>query len=148
MTWNSSEVYASIFGGILAGLALVLVELIWRLLYGLFRRHRAVRAIRAFFSRWEESIKTAGVIDDPVAGVSVSKEVIQFLHHKYYLRIAPITLSRWGEHISEQQDEDITQIIAQHEHAEVGILSPDKVPNQNFYDKFFGRVREIKWLKW
>ena len=148
MMWNSSDMYASIVGGILAGLALVLVELIWRLFYGLFQKHRALRAIKKFFREWEESIKNIGGIDDAAAGVSVSKEVTQFLQHKYYLRIVPIPLSRWGKHIPEQQNDDIIQVIATHEHAEVGIIPKGNVPSQNFYDSFFGRVREIKGLKW
>lgn len=97
-------------------------------------KHRALRAIKKFFREWEESIKNIGGIDDAAAAASVSKEVLQFAEHKYYLRIVPITLSRWGKHIPEQQNDDI--------------IPPDRVPSQNFYDSFFGRVREIKGLKW
>ena len=146
--WNWSEVYLSIIGGVIAGLGLVLVELIWRLSYGLFQKHKAIRAMSAFFSKWEETINTSEAIDDPATGVSASKEQVRFLHHQYNLRILPIEFSRWGKHIPEQQYEDIKQAIARHEHAEVGIIHPGKFPTSpEFYPRFFDRVRDAG-LNW
>ena len=78
----------------------------------------------------------------------MSREALQLLKHKYYLRTVPITLARWAKYIPEQQSEDIQQVIASHEHAYMGILPPDAVPDQNFYRTFFSRVRDIKGLKW
>ena len=86
-------------------------------------------------------------IDDSVAGISVDKEHISWLEHQYYLRIVPITLSRWGKHISEQQNEDIIKVIETHEHVLRGIFPAGKVPDQNYYDNFFCQVRDIKGLK-
>ena len=146
--WNSSELYLSILGGVLAGFALVLVELIWRLFYALFQKHRTIREIRGFFSEWEKAIATSGGIDDPEVGISRSKEEVQFAQQKYYLRILPIKLLRWEQHASAQQIEAIRRVAAGHEHAEMGIIPPDKVPtSQNFYTDFFDRVRDTG-LKW
>ena len=151
MVWNPPDAYASFLlsvgGGVLAGIAVVAVELAWRFGLGWWQKKKALQALCAFWGEWEESINSATGFAFPQPGITVSKERIQFDEHKYHLWTVPIAMSRWARHIPEQYVEDLSRLVTNHENAVVGILPPGKVPSQNFYDVFFQDAREIKWLK-
>ena len=88
---------------------------------------------------------SADDIKDDQNRILHERGVAQFLHHRYYLRRVPLTIAAWSRNLSEQQTDELTRLIVDHEQV-VGIIPGDKVPFQEFYDGFFRKAREINWL--
>ena len=151
MVWQPPDAYASFLlsvgGGILAGIAVVTVEWVWRFGLASWQKKKAVRVLSALWGEWEESINSATGLTDPQVGIKASREVLQFAKHKYYIWTVPIVLSRWARHIPEQYVEDLSRLVTSHQNAVVAILPPGKVMSQGLYDLFFRQAREVKWLK-
>lgn len=150
MDWSPPDVYASfilsIGGGVLSGLAVVVLSWCGRLIQVHRERRTAIRELRLFFSEWEFLINTAESVNVSQIPFEAEKAQMQFIYHKNRLWTVPIILSRWSKCLSEQQVQEITLLIANHENAYIGIVPPDKVPNQWIYDNFFRELKKIKWL--
>lgn len=151
MVWNPPDAYASFLlsvgGGVLAGLAVVAVELVWRFGLAWWQRKKALQALGTLLGEWEESINSATGFAYPQLGRTASKEDVQFAKHKSYLWTAPIVMSRWARHIPEKYIEDLSRLVTNHQNAVVAILPPGRVMSQGIYDDFFRQAREVKWLK-
>ena len=151
MVWNPPDAYASFLlsvgGGVLAGIAVVAVELAWRFGLGWWQKKRALKALCAFWGEWEESINSATGVATPQPKFTISKEDVQFAKHKYHLWTVPILLSRWANHIPEKYVEDLSRLVTNHENAVMGIIPPGRVMSQDLYDAFFQRAREVTWLR-
>ena len=148
---NSFDVYTTVvfpvLGGIIAGVIVILFEWGFRVLYERKQRKKGTKVISKFFVDWEEAINTSADLPESPSGISVAKDQIQFVKHRYYIRAVHFTISRWSKFLSDQQIEGINLFIFRHEHSEIGILPPDRIFSQEIYDRFFRRAREIKWLK-
>ena len=150
MDWNPPDVYASfilsIGGGVLAGFVVVVLSWCRSLIQAHRERRKAIRELRLFFREWESLINTADGLNVPQIPFEAEKHHVQFVKHKNRLWTVPIVLSRWSKYLSGQQVQEIALLIANHENAHIGILPPDKVPNQWMYDNFFNELKKIKWL--
>lgn len=150
MSWNPPDVYASfilsIGGGVLSGLAVVVLSWCGRLIQVHRERRKAILELRLFFSEWESLINTAESVHLPQISFEADKARMQFIYHKNRLWTVPIILSRWSKYLSEQQVQEITLLIANHENAYIGIVPPNGVPNQWIYDHLFNELKKIKWL--
>ena len=76
----------SVIGGVLAGLIVIVMELLWRGVYGWIQRRKAVARLRRFFAEWGEQVAAAPELegqDAPPVGF------VKFALHKYHLRTAP-----------------------------------------------------------
>ena len=131
----------------LAGLIVIVIEWGWRFCFDLHQRRQAVRQICALFEEWETAINTASGFEDPQVGIGAGKEVVQFAKHKYYLWTIPIMMSRWAKHLPGRHAEEIARLVANHEHSVVRLVLPHGVLPQQSYDDFFGKARDIEWLK-
>ena len=148
--WSDSfDVYETVIfpivGGVNAGFIVVIVELAFRNLHDRWQQRKAITAIKKLFSEWESKIASADDIKDDQNRILHERSVAQFLHHKYYIKRAPLTLAAWSRNLSEQQTDELTRLIVDHEQV-VGIIPGDKVPFREFYDQFFKKAKEIKWL--
>ncbi len=151
MNWNPPDPYASLIlsigGGVLAGIVVILLEWGWRGFYGWYQGRKAVKAVGTFFLEWETAINSVEPLDHPVRGDQISIEVLQFVKHKYYLWRSQIVLSRWAKQLSDEQIQEVSTLVAGHEHSVVGILPEGRVLPQQMYDRFFLDARSISWLK-
>ena len=151
MAMNSFDVYSTvvfpILGGIIAGVIVILIEWGFRILHERSQRRRATKVISRFFAEWQDAINTSADLPENPSGVTASKDQIQFIKHRYYVRAVHFTISRWSKYLSDQQTEEINLFIFRHEHSEIGILPEKRIFGQEIYDRFFQRAREIKWLK-
>ena len=138
----------SVIGGVLAGLIVIMMELLWRGGYVWIQRRKAVTGLRRFFAEWEERITTAKDLEGPAPGVpGVPVESVKFVLHKSYLRTAPIRIAPMTKHLSDQQAQEVSLLLSSEE-AKVGIIPEGRAPSQDFYDQFFDSVKGVKWLKY
>ncbi len=148
---NSFDVYETvifpILGGVIAGFIVVVIELVFRHLYDRWQRSKAINAIEKLLGEWESKINNANDLTDDHGRIIQTKEVIRFLHHKYYLKRVPIAIAAWSKNLSEEQTDELTVLIVQNEHVLEGIVRPGMVPDKTPYDDLFRKAREIKWLK-
>ena len=151
MTWNPPDPYASLIlsigGGVLAGMVVVALEWAWRVVYELHKKRTAVKELSEFFHQWEITINSAEGLLHPESRHVISREIVQFAQHKNRLWAAPIVLSRLSKHLPDKEAQEISLLIAGHEHAEVGIIPEGRVLPQQMYDRFFGEIRKIGLLK-
>ena len=122
---NSTVVFP-ILGGIIAGGIVILIEWVFRILYGWNQRKRGTKVISRFFAEWEDAINTSTDLPESPSGITVAKDQIQFVKHRYYIRAVHFTISRWSKFLSDLQTEEINLFIFRHEHSEIGILPQDR----------------------
>ena len=135
----NSTVFSPIVGGIIAGLIVILMEWIFRVLYGLNQRQRGFKDISKFFGGWEVAINgNPSLQEKPWVGLDpAAKDTLAT--HRTLIRAFDFTISRWSKYLSDQQIEEI--------YLRLIILPSDTIASQEFYDRFFREARKIKWLK-
>ena len=136
-----------IVGGIIAGIVVIAIELGVRSLRQWHQRRTAIKVIGGFFREYESMINNADALNVPQLGNYYTKEQVQFVRLKDFLRQFPIRMNRWSKHLSEKQTEEITLYIVGYEGAVLGIIPQDRVSSQEIYNDFFRKAREIEWLK-
>ena len=151
MMSNSFDVYETvifpILGGVIAGFVVIVIELVFRNLYDRWQRRKTIKAIEKLLSEWESKINNPSAIENNPAGTSPSKGEFQLPIHRYHLKITPITIAAWSKQLSEGEAIEIHELIAGQENVAEFLFSQGFYPDQNYYDNFFSKVREIKWLK-
>ena len=150
MAWDPTDftetALLSIAGGIIAGIAVILMELGFRSLYGWKQKRNAVNAVNDLFRRWESDINSTEELVTGDGRFRLPRDRLQFEKHKEYLRTVRILLDRWSKFLSGEQSEDIALFLARHEGAAFGVIPEASIPSQNFYVSFFLQAREIKWI--
>ena len=151
MTWDPPGLWASIIlsisGGILAGVLVLVGEIVFRRGRDHRQRRKAERAIGVFFREWETAINSAvGVPPNPNFG-AVPKAAVQFAQHEYFIRMAPNLIARWSKYLTTEQVEELSNHLEGHQGGHIGILPPGKVLAQFQYDQFFCQARAMPWLE-
>ena len=136
-----------VVGGIIAGAIVVAMEWGFRVIFQMWQRGKAEKAIGLFFKEWECTVNTAEALSVPHAGRSYSKEDLQFVFHRDFLRQFPIRLGRWSKFLSEKETEQLALFVTGHEKAYLQDLLPGKNLTQAIYDGFFCDAKKIEWLK-
>ena len=136
-----------VVGGIIAGTIVVAIELGFRIVFQKWQRRNAKKAIGAFFKQWKCTIDTAEALYHAPSGRNFSKEDIQFVRHRDFLRQFPIRLDRWSKFLSEEETEQIALYVTGHDNAYLRDLLPGRNLTQPIYDGFFSEAKNIKWLK-
>ena len=139
----------SVIGGVLAGLIVIVMELLWRGVYGWIQRRKAVTGLRKFFAEWEGQIATAKELEGPAPGVpGVPVESVKFVLHKFYLRTAPIRIAPMTKHLSDQQAQESFAFVFQR--GSKGGNNPRKAVHQVriFTTNFSIPFKGVKWLKY
>ena len=126
---------------------MILLEWGWRAFYGWNQKRKAVKELCAFFLEWETDINCTEPIPHPANGQELTKEVIQFVKHKYRLWRSQIVLSRWSKCLTDKQLEEVSVLLEGHQNSVIGILPEGRVMSQELYDRFFNEARKISWLK-
>ena len=135
----NSTVFSPIVGGIIAGLIVILMEWIFRVLYGLNQRKRGIKDISEFFGGWEVAINGNPSLQEKPWVISDAAGKDPLYTHRTLIRVFDFTISRWSKYLSDQQIEEI--------YLRLIILPSDTIASQEFYDRFFREARKIKWLK-
>ncbi len=136
----------SVIGGVLAGLIVIMMELLWRWMYGWILRRRAVATLRKFFAGWEKQITSATAIEWSIGDQS-TEEVMKFIYHRFWLQAATFRVATMTGRLNDDQARQVSNLIA-NEEAKVERIPEGSVPCQSLYDQFFNSVKEVKWLKY
>ena len=151
MIWNPPDPYASFLlsvgGGFLAGLAVVVVEWLWRFNLDSRQRKQAIQSLSKLFKEWESAINSAQAVKGPTPGTNRPREAVQLAYHSLYRRKAHIKVSRWAKHIPEHDAEELSLLLASHENVIVGLDLEKRGVPQSLYDRFFSGARDINWLE-
>ena len=137
----NSTVFFPVLGGILAGGIVIVIELSFRVLWGLNQRKRGIKDISKFFGGWEVVINgNPSLQENPWVGLNAAaKDPVQLATHRAAIRLFDFAIFRWSKYLSDQQLEEIYLLLV--------ILPSDTIASQEFYDGFFREARKIKWLK-
>ena len=77
MPMNSFDVYTTvifpIFGGIIAGVIVILIEWSFRVLHEWNQRKRGTKVVSRFFGEWEDAINTSADLPESPSGISYAK---------------------------------------------------------------------------
>ena len=153
MTWDPPGLWASIVlsvsGGVVAGVLVLLGEVVLRRGYERVQRGKACKAITQFFVSWESTINDAEDIpyhpSNPSGG-PIDRAVVQFAYHGDFLRRTPNLIARWSRYLTAEQVEELSNYLEGHQGAVIGILPQGRVLPTEQYARFFNEVRGIKWL--
>ena len=144
---STSSIVLNIVGGLLAGIALILIQTGWKFIEKRRKRGVAIIKLREFFQGWETSTEENAA--DPA---------FQFFGHERRILRMKENISVLRPHLSGKQASDISELIFGHEDLiearqklvldrqeppvpEHRALSPDD------YRDFFDQAKAIKWLK-
>ena len=148
MTWDPPGLWASIIlslsGGIVAGILVLLGEILIRMEYDRRQRMKAYKAMGLFFKEWETTISGAEAIPAQGPAPAVPKANVQFAFHGHFLRRAPNLIARWQRYLTAEQIEEVSNHLEGHQGAVIGILPQGAVLPQAQYENFFRQAREIK----
>ena len=144
---STSSIVLNIVGGFLAGVALILIQTVWKFIDRRLNRRVAVRCLREFFQGWETSTEE-----------NAADSAFQFVAHEMKIRRIKGNITVLRPHLSGEQASDISELIIGHEEViearkrlvldhleppfpEHRALSPED------YRGFFDQAKAIKWLK-
>ena len=96
----NSTVFSPIVGGIIAGLIVILMEWIFRVLYGLNQRKRGIKDISEFFGGWEVAINGNPSLQEKPWVISDAAGKDPLYTHRTLIRVFDFTISRWSKYLS------------------------------------------------
>ena len=134
-----------VVGGIIAGAIVVIIELVIRYILSRRQYGNAIKAIEKLFGEWESRINDAVDLLNDNGEIYRDRGVLQFLHHRYFIKRVPLALAAWSKNFSEQQTDELTRLIFDEEQR-ISVVPHDKILLQDAYDQFFRKAREIDWL--
>ena len=139
MTWDPTGLWASlilsVLGGVVAGVMVLVGEILFRLKMDRRQRAKAKEAIGWFFAEWEQTINAAGGRPD-----------VQFAQHRLSLLMAQNIVARWSRYLTAEQVQVVSNLLQIEELVTGARLSGGKVWDLDHYDVFFRQVRGIEWL--
>ena len=108
----------------------------------LFRRRAAVSYVRDFLREFETTLAEVQPSDDG----RVSKGEFQFALWKAHLDSSRLVISAHSPHLRRENFIEIMKVL-DGQYRLTSIIPARKFPDQNFYDMYFERLRELGWLK-
>ena len=155
MTWDPPGLWAtiilSILGGIVAGILVLVGEILIRRELDRRQRKRAERAIGQFFRWWQMLTRDPSETDSSESTSGTSWEQVRFLRvqfqiHEYCLMRVTNLIAAWSKYLTAKQVDELSTMIGEHQIQVIARLPEGQTPEQHQYDNFFQQARAIKWL--
>ena len=146
--------YESMIISVITGIIVVVLVEFSGYIKRLVNRRCEIGYIRNFFRAFEKEIKDTNAITSTINETSqtppkIVKNQIQLAIYQEKLRAATLIMTTKSSHLTAEQIFEILKIITDHAALDKLLTKEGRsiIPNENFYNQFFDKVRKLKWLK-